>query len=60
MHQLDDDKRHAILGNIGTLISFRIGTEDTKHMAEEMFPKFDVKDFSNLTNYMKNLNLLGN
>lgn len=22
MHQLDDDKRHAILGNIQTLISF--------------------------------------
>ena len=30
MHQLDDEIRHAILGNVGTLISFRVGAEDAR------------------------------
>ncbi len=51
MHQLDEDIRQAVLGNIGTVISFRIGTEDAKHMTEEMFPEFDVQDFIILSNY---------
>ncbi|MBK8243315.1 MAG: type IV secretion system DNA-binding domain-containing protein [Saprospiraceae bacterium] len=58
MHQLDEDIRQAVLGNIGTVISFRIGTEDAKHMAEEMFPEFDVQDFINLPNYKIYLKLM--
>lgn len=58
LHQLDEDIRQAVLGNIGTVISFRIGTEDAKHMAEEMFPEFDVQDFINLTNYKIYLKLM--
>jgi hypothetical protein len=58
MHQLDEDIRQAVLGNIGTVISFRIGTEDAKNMAEEMFPEFDVQDFINLPNYKIYLKLM--
>jgi type IV secretory pathway TraG/TraD family ATPase VirD4 len=29
LHQLEPDIRHAVLGNAGTLISFRVGAEDT-------------------------------
>jgi hypothetical protein len=28
LHQLEPDIRHAVLGNAGTLISFRLGAED--------------------------------
>ena len=58
MHQLDEDIRQAVVGNIGTVISFRIGTEDAKHIAEEMFPEFYVKDFINLPNYKIYLKLM--
>ena len=58
MNQLDDDIKSAVLGNAGTIISFRIGTEDAKHMAEEMFPEFDVQDFINLPNYKIYLKLM--
>ena len=58
MHQLDEDIRQAVLLNIGTVISFRIGTEDAKHIAEEMFPEFDVQDFINLPNYKIYLKLM--
>ena len=50
MHQLDDEIRHAILGNAGTLISFRVGTEDAQYLTKEMFPVFGLEDFINLPN----------
>jgi len=50
MHQLDDEIRHAILGNVGTLISFRVGTEDAQYLTKEMFPVFGLEDFINLPN----------
>jgi len=58
MHQLDEDIRQAVLLNIGTVISFRIGTEDAKHIAEEMFPEFDVQDLIYLPNYKIYLKLM--
>ena len=36
MAQLDPDIKSAVLGNGGTIISFRIGTEDAMLMAKEM------------------------
>ncbi len=50
-HQLDPDIRHAVLGNAGTLISFRVGAEDAPLLAKEFQPKFDVEDLLNLPNY---------
>lgn len=58
MNQLDDDIKSAVLGNAGTVISFRIGTEDAMHMAKEMYPDFDVEDFINLPNYKIYLKLM--
>lgn len=58
MNQLDDDIKSAVLGNAGTVISFRIGTEDAMHMAKEMYPEFDVEDFINLPNYKIYLKLM--
>lgn len=58
MHQLDEDIRQAVLRSIGTVISFRIGTEDAKQMADEMFPEFDVQDLINLPNYKIYLKLM--
>ncbi len=58
MAQLDPDIKSAMLGNAGTIISFRIGTEDAMHMAKEMYPEFDVEDFINLPNYKIYLKLM--
>jgi len=51
LHQLDDEIRRAILGNVGTLISFRVGVEDAQYLTKEMQPVFKVEDFINLPNY---------
>ena len=50
MHQLEPDIRHAVLGNAGTLISFRVGPEDAAILAKEFQPTFDVEDLLNLSN----------
>lgn len=49
-HQLEPDIRHAVLGNAGTLISFRVGPEDATILAKEFQPKFEVEDLLNLPN----------
>lgn len=58
MSQLDPNIKSAVLGNAGTIISFRIGTEDAMLMAKEMYPEFDVEDFINLPNYKIYLKLM--
>ena len=50
LHQLEPDILHAVLGNVGTLISFRVGAEDASILAREFFPTFDVHDLLNLPN----------
>lgn len=49
-HQLEPDVRHAVLGNAGTLISFRVGPEDATILAREFQPTFGVEDLLNLPN----------
>jgi hypothetical protein len=50
LHQLEPDIQHAVLGNAGTLISFRLGPEDAEVLAREFQPKFDGRDILNLRN----------
>ena len=50
LHQLDPDVLHAVLGNAGTLISFRVGAEDAPYLAREFQPTFDTEDLINLPN----------
>lgn len=51
LHQLDDKVRHAVLGNVGTLVSFRLGPEDAAVIAREMQPTFSALDLLNLRNH---------
>lgn len=57
-HQLEPDIRHAVLGNAGTLISFRVGPEDATTLAREFQPTFDTLDLLNLPNYAMYLRLM--
>ena len=58
LHQLEPEIRHAVLGNAGTLISFRIGAEDAPLVAKEMQPTFGVEDLLNLPNFNIYLKLM--
>lgn len=50
LHQLHPDILHAVLGNAGTLIAFRVGAKDAGLVAQQLQPVFDGLDLLNLPN----------
>ncbi len=58
LHQFDVDVRHAVIGNAGTLISFRLGGEDANFLAREFTPTFEMRDLLALPNYSIYLKLM--
>lgn len=51
INQLPKPIKHAVFGNVGTLIAFRTGGYDAKELAREMKPVFSSEDFENLDNH---------
>ncbi len=63
MKQLEDNKgnttvRDAVLGNAGTIVSFRIGVEDAEVLAKEFAPVFNAYDLVNVEQYTAYVKLL--
>jgi len=56
--QMDEKIRMAILGNVGTLISFRLGAEDAKYLTQEFYPVFSQDNLVNLPAYNIYLKLM--
>lgn len=56
--QLDPELRHAVLGNVGTTIVFRVGPEDAALFAREFEPKFAPIDLMSLGNHQICLRLM--
>ena len=56
--QLSDEVREAVFGNVGTLISFRVGSPDAAFMETEFMPRFTPEDVINLPKYNIYLKLL--
>jgi len=50
LDQLEDEVRSAIIGNVGTLIAFRVGAEDAKTLGKEFAPEFEIDDLISLPN----------
>lgn len=51
MTQLTDKIREAIIGNVGTVISGRIGVTDAELLQKKFAPTFDAEDLTKLPNY---------
>lgn len=51
MTQLTDKIREAIIGNVGTVISGRIGVTDAELMVKKFQPVFDAEDLTKLPNF---------
>lgn len=50
--------RDAIFGNVGTMISFRVGAADAEWLEKEFEPEFTIQDIVNLPNYNIYLKLM--
>jgi len=50
--------RDAVFGNVGTMISFRVGATDAEFLEKEFEPEFMMQDLINLPNYHIYLKLM--
>lgn len=48
--QMPETVKDAVFGNVGTMVSFRVGASDAEVMQKEFEPVFDVNDLVNLPN----------
>jgi len=58
LQQLEPDVRHAVLGNAGTVIAFRLGAEDAALFSKEFAHAFSADDFVTLPNYSTYIRLM--
>ena len=48
VEQMDEIVRPAVFGNVGTMISFRVGASDAELLEKEFAPQFVIEDLVNL------------
>ena len=56
--QMDEEVKNAVFGNVGTLISFRVGVTDASYIQREFQPIFGESDLINIErfhSYMKTI-----
>ena len=51
IQQLDDPIKEAVFGNVGTVVSYRIGVDDAEFMAQQFEPVFTEYDLLNLERF---------
>lgn len=56
--QMDEKVRDAVFGNVGTLISFRVGAEDAEFLEKEFAPELAAEDLVNSPKYNIYLKLM--
>lgn len=62
LHQLDSEVRASLLGNVGTIVSFRCSIADASLLVKEFvpigIPKYEIADFTSLGNFEIYLRLM--
>jgi hypothetical protein len=56
--QLEEKIRDAVFGNVGSVVSFRVGAEDAEYLEKQFVPVFTAYDIMNLDNRNAYLKLL--
>jgi hypothetical protein len=49
--QLDESVRDSVFGNVGSMISFRVGPDDAEYLVKQFAPAFDAGDLVNIPNH---------
>ena len=58
--QLDQGIKDAVFGNVGSLASFRIGSDDAQFLESQFAPVFNANDLMNVPNYNAFVRMLSN
>jgi hypothetical protein len=49
--QVEEEVKNAVFGNVGTIISFRVGVSDASYLTHEFTPTFGEDDLLNIERY---------
>lgn len=49
--QLDEDIKKAVFGNVGNMVTFRVGAEDAEFLESQFAPIFKASDIMKIENY---------
>lgn len=58
IQQMDEDVKNAVFGNVGTIMTFRVGANDAEYLKKEFAPVFQEEDIIKIENanaYIKTL-----
>ncbi len=58
MEQLDETVLAAVIGNVGSILTFRVGSTDAETLAKEFVPVFEEPDLINLSKFNIYLKLM--
>lgn len=58
VEQMEEEVRSAVFGNVGTMVSFRVGSFDAEILEKEFAPVFTMEDIVNLGKYQIYLKLM--
>lgn len=58
IEQMSDEVRAAVFGNVGTMITFRVGSYDAEVLEKEFAPEFTAQDIVNLGRFQIYLRLM--
>lgn len=58
VQQLDEKIREAVFGNVGTVVAYRVGAEDTETLVKQFEPTFTEYDLLNLERFSAVVRLL--
>src|SRR5690606_30529843 len=58
IEQMSDEVRAAVFGNVGTMMTFRVGATDAEYLEKEYAPAFTAEDLVNLDRYQIYLKLM--
>ena len=58
IEQMSDEVRAAVFGNVGTMITFRVGALDAEVLEKEFAPQFTAQDLVNLGKFQTYMKLM--
>jgi hypothetical protein len=58
--QMKDEIRNAVFGNVGTIVSFRVGLDDAEYLEGQFSPVFSKTDLTNIENQNAYVKLMVN
>lgn len=58
--QLQENIRDAVFGNVGSIVSFRVSSEDAEYLEKQFSPTFTAKDIMNIDNLNAYVKMLVN